>query len=225
MGTIYTTFESRIRTDLSDSGNPPLLASADIDRHVDHAARDLSNIAPIEQLVSLAVTSGSRSIDLTATQAAYTIIKYLALEWPTGNYPVEYVQFQVFGPTLTMLVEDLPDSTQPTANLYLLVAMQCNASAAQSTIPPQYDDILALGAAGYAAQELATRLMNTINVGGPIVWQHYLTLSTQLLTDFNAELRLLASRHQFYTKRLYAPEYPPQGIDQSEVYPPEVLYP
>jgi hypothetical protein len=87
---------------------------------------------------------------------------------------------------------------------------------------------VALGAAGYAAQELATRLMNQINIGGPAVWEHYLTLSQQLLSDFGQELDLLAGHHQFFTKRMYAPEYPPQsasGGSQTEVYPPGVIWP
>lgn len=225
MGTPYATFEARIRADLSDSTSPPLLGSADIDRHIDHAARDLSLAAPLDQLIILSVVSGSREIDLTAVQQQYTLHRYIALEWPVGQYPQEFIQFSVFGPTLTMLVEQAPDGTQPVANLYTKVAMICGATETQSTIPAQFDDILTLGAAGYAAQELATRLMNTINVGGPIVWEHYLTLSQQLLADFAAELTRLRLRHQVFAKRLYAPEYPPQGISQTEVYPPEQIYP
>ena len=57
------------------------------------------------------------------------------------------------------------------------------------------------GAAGYAAQELATRLMNQINIGGPAVWEHYLDLSTKLLADFNAELRFIGGRSGFHVRR------------------------
>jgi hypothetical protein len=225
VGTSYAVFETRIRADLSDSSSPPLLSSADLDRHIDHAARDLSIVAPLDQLIVLPVASGSRSIDLTAIQQQYTIHRYVAVEWPTGQYPQEFVQFNVFGPTLTLLVEQAPDGTQPTANLYTTVSMVCGASESQSTIPGQHDDVLILGAAGYAAQELATRLMNTINVGGPVVWEHYLTLSQQLLANFADELTRLRLRRQVFSRRLYAPEYPPQGISQTEVYPPEQIYP
>jgi len=225
MGTTYAVFETRVRADLSDSNSPPLLGSADIDRHVDHAARDLSIVAPLDQLIVLNVVSGSRAIDLTAIQQQYTIHRCIAVEWPVDQYPQEYVQFNVFGTTLTLLVEQAPDGTQPTANLYAKVSMVCGATDSQSTIPAQFDDVLTLGAAGYAAQELATRLMNTINVGGPVVWEHYLTLSQQLLAGFAAELTQLRLPYQVFAKRLYAPEYPPQGISQTEVYPPEQIYP
>ena len=53
------------------------------------------------------------------------------------------------------------------------------------------------------------------------VWEHYLALSEKLLADFGAELGHLAGREQFFARRLYAPEYPPHGISQTEVYPPE----
>lgn len=225
MGTTYAVFESRIRADLSDSNSPPLLGSADLDRHIDHAAREISIIAPLDQLIVLSVVNGSRGIDLTAIQQQYTIHRYIALEWPVGQYPQEFVQFSVFGPTLTMLVEQSPDGTQPAANLYAKVSMVCGVTENQSTIPAPLDDVVALGAAGHAAQELATRLMNTINVGGSAVWEHYLTLSQQLLANFADELTQLRLRYQVFTKRLYAPEYPPQGISQTEVYPPEQIYP
>jgi hypothetical protein len=105
------------------------------------------------------------------------------------------------------------------ANLYCKVAPAVTSSAATSTLLPRHDDIVALGAAGYAAQELATRLMNQINIGGPAVWEHYLTLSQQLLSDFGQELDLLAGHHQFFARRMYVPEYPPHGLSQTEVYP------
>lgn len=227
MGTPYATFETRIRQDLSDSANPPLLSSADLDRHVDHAVRDLALVAPLDLLLTATLTIGSRSVDLTAALSGLSLLRLDAVEWPTGQYPQEFVQFNLFGdvdPVLTLLVEQAP-STADTINLYCKVAPAVTGDPTTTTLPARYDDIIALGAAGYAAQELATRLMNTINIGGPVVWEHYLTLSTQLLADFGQELDLLAKKYQFFAKRLYSPEYPPQGISQTEVYPPEQLYP
>ena len=229
MGTVYATFESRIRSDLSDSGSPPLLSAADLDRHVDHAARDLSLIRPLDLLYSLTIVGGSRQQDLSALFNANTAVRVIAVEWPINQYPQEFVQINLFGAQLTMLVEQAPDTTLgadwQSANVYAQVAMVCASTTSASTIPPELDDVLILGAEGYAAQELATRLMNTINIGGPVVWEHYLTLSQQLLLDFNDEIRGLAARYQLFTRRLYAPEYPPQGISQNEVYPPEEIFP
>jgi hypothetical protein len=227
MGTIYASFEARIRQDLSDSGSPPLLSAADLDRHVDHAVRDLGLVAPLDLLLTATLTPGSRNVDLSATLAAYQLLRLEAVEWPTGQYPQEFVQFTLFGdvdPVLTLLVETVPSSAD-SINLYAKVAPAVTSSAGTSTLPAKYDDVIAIGAAGYAAQELATRLMNQINIGGPAVWEHYLTLSTQLLSDFGQELDLIANHEQFFVKRLYSPEYPPQGISQTEVYPPETLYP
>ncbi len=227
MGTTYATFETRIRQDLSDTGNPPLLSPGDLDRHVDHAVRDVALVAPLDVLLTATLVPGSRSVDLSATLAPYQLIRLEAVEWPISRYPQEFVQFNLFGdtdPLLTLLVEQAP-STADTINLYCKVAPVVAADAAHSTLPPRYDDIVALGAAGYAAQEIATRLMNQINVGGPQVWQHYLTLSQKLLTSFGTALNQLAGKHQFFARRLYTPAYPAQGASQTEVYPPETLYP
>ncbi len=227
MGSTYSTFETRIRQDLSDTGNPPLLAAADIDRHVDHAVRDLALVAPLDVLLSATLVPGSRQLDLSTVLAGYQLIRLEAVEWPVGQYPQEFVQFNLFGdvdPVLTLLVEQAP-STADTINLYCKIAPVVAAGAASSTLPSRYDDVVALGAAGYAAQEIATRLMNQINIGGPQVWEHYLTLSEKLLADFGTELDLLAGREQLFARRLYVPEYPAQGLSQTEVYPPETVYP
>jgi len=219
MGTVYSTFETRIRQDLSDSTSPPLLSSSDLDRHVDHAVRDLALVAPLDLLLSATLTPGSRSVDLTATLSPYQLARLEGVEWPTGQYPQEFVQFNLFQMQLTLLVEAVP-SAADTINLYAKVSPVVTDTAGTSTLPPRYDDIVALGAAGYAAQELATRLMNQINIGGPAVWEHYIALSEKLLADFGTELGMLAQKTQFFAKRMYSPEYPPQGVSQTEVYPP-----
>jgi hypothetical protein len=227
MGTVYTTFEARIRQDLSDSGSPPLLSAADLDRHIDHAVRDLALVAPIEIVLPATLTPGSRNVDITAIQGTYQLIRIEAVEWPVGQYPLEFVQFNLFGDiqlVLTLLVEQAPAAAD-TINLYCKVAPAVTSSSGTSTLPQKYDDIIALGAAGYAAQELATRLMNQLNIGGPAVWEHYIALSEKLLADFGVELDLLAGKTEFFARRLYAPEYPPQGISQTEVYPPETMFP
>jgi hypothetical protein len=223
MGTIYATFEARIRQDLSDSGSPPLLSSADLDRHIDHAVRDLALIAPLDLLLTATLTPGNRSVDLTSALAPYQFIRLEAVEWPVGRYPQEFVRFSLFGdssPLLTLLVEQAPVTADP-INLYTKVAPVVTSSSGTSTLPARYDDVVALGAAGYAAQEIATRLMNQINIGGPAVWEHYLALSDKLVADFAAELKLIEGREQFHVRRLYAPEYPALGVSQTEVYPPE----
>jgi hypothetical protein len=222
MGTVYSTFEARIRQDLSDSGSPPQLSSADIDRHVDHAVRDLALVAPIDLLLTATLTPGSRTVDLSSLLAPYQLIRLEAVEWPVGRYPQEFVRFNLFGdtaPQLTLLVEQAPNAAD-SINLYCKIAPVVTSSPGSSTLPAKYDDLASLGAAGYAAQELATRLMNQINIGGPAVWEHYLALSDSLLASFEAQLGMLARRTQVFALRLYAPEHPPHGSSQTEVYPP-----
>jgi hypothetical protein len=222
MGTVYATFEGRIRQDLSDAGSPPQLSSADLDRHVDHAVRDLALIAPIDLLLSATLTPGSRTVDLGSVLGPNQLIRLEAVEWPVGRYPQEFVRFSLFGdgaPRLTLLVDQEPAAAE-SINLYCKVAPVVTSSTGSSTLPGKYDDLVALGAAGYAAQELATRLMNQINIGGPAVWEHYLALSDSLLAAFDAQLGMLARRTQLFARRLYAPEYPAHGLSQTQVYPP-----
>lgn len=221
---IYSDFETRIRQDLSDSGSPPLLSSADLDRHVDHAARDLSLVAPLAKVIGVNATPNSRVIDLTSALAALTLVRVLAVEWPTAAFPKSWTQWELFGNQLTLLVPTAPAGADA-VNVYARVAMVCTASSATSTIPASYDDLIARRAGAYAAQELAARLMNTINIGGPVVWEHYLTLSQTVLKDSDAALAALGARPLWFGGKLHAPQLPPQGWSQTNLTPSEEIYP
>lgn len=113
-------------------------------------------MGPLDQLLTATLTPGSRAVDLTATLSPYQLVRLEGVEWPIGRYPQEFVQFNLFQQQLTLLVEQAP-STADTINLYAKVAPVVTSSSGTSTLSQKYDDIVALGAAGYAAQELATR--------------------------------------------------------------------
>ena len=223
MGTTYATYESKIRADLSDESSI-LLSSADIGRHVDHAAGDLSLVSPLSQLITATATPNSRAINLTTAFTGYNVVRVLAVEWPVGAYPVNWVNFQLYGPLLTLLVPNAPTGAD-TVNVYTRVAMFAGSSSPASTIPGELDELLARRAGAYAAQELAARLMNTINIGGPVVWEHYLTLSQFVLKDTDAQLTMLAQKPIWFAGKLHAPMIPPPTWNYGETRPPESVYP
>ena len=225
MGTIYSAFETKIRADLSDpAGGSQLLSAADIDRHVDHAAADLSLIAPITSILAVNATPSSRVISLSAALTGLNLVRVLAVEWPTAAFPKNWVQWELYGNQLTMLVATAPSGADA-VNVYARIAMVAGATAPVSTIPGEYDELIARRAVGYAAQEMAARLMNQINIGGPLVWEHYLTLSVSVLDNSDVWLNMLAQRPLFFAGRLHAPQFPPQGWSETGVNPPEEVFP
>src|SRR5438094_8562573 len=86
---------AKVRVDLEDP-NPPaaIWSDADLQRHVTHAVLEYALWKPREvKETGLSLTAGSRDISLASLT---NLMKVQAAEYPTGQWPPAYVQFQVF---------------------------------------------------------------------------------------------------------------------------------
>ena len=90
--------------------------------------------------------------------------------------------------------------------------------ATSSTVPPQFEDVIAAGAAGYAAVEWSSFATNRVNVGGQDVWREYLTWGQERLAEFQRSLARHGRRNAVRVRRLYGPATPP--VDQTTVQGP-----
>ena len=90
--------------------------------------------------------------------------------------------------------------------------------ATSSTVPPRFEDVIAAGAAGYAALEWASFSTNRVNVGGRDVWREYLVWGQERLAEFQRALARFGRRNAVRAQRLYAPAASP--VDQSTVSGP-----
>jgi hypothetical protein len=194
------------RQDLADP-NPPaaLISDADLQRHVLHAVREYELARPREIVETPSVTAGSRAIDLTAYS---NLMRVLAAEYPTGQWPPAYVQFQVYGQTLTLALDEAPDGASgASANLYCCERHQVDAGSC--TVDPQDDECIVAGTVHFAAQELATRTAGTINLAGPDLWLRYRDLALDKAAEFRGYLTLIRAR--VTPQRAYAPAEPRQS--------------
>jgi hypothetical protein len=77
------------------------------------------------------------------------------------------------------------------------------------------EDVLATGAAAYAALEWASFASNRVNVGGADVWRSYMVWGQERLAAFAAALARHGRRSGVRARRLYrpalAPEFPAGG--------------
>jgi|SRR5579875_121141 len=206
MATTIADYVALARQDLADPSPPAaLLADADLQRHVLHAVREYELARPREVVESAAIVPGSRAIDL----APYPLLmRVVAVEYPTALWPPAYVQYQVFGTTLTLLLDQPPDgSAGATANLYCWERHRVDATSC--TIDPQDDECIVAGAVHFAAQELATRAAGAINLAGSDLWQRYRALALDKGTEFRGYLALLRAR--ITPARVYHPAEPRQS--------------
>ena len=158
-----------VRRDLHDEDPAGYRWSDDeLDRHIARAVRELSLAVPLEAKAVLTTTAGSRDLSL-ASLADRVVVE--AVEYPVGQYPPAYVSFSLWADTLTLLVDSPPLAAQEVNVFYGKLHTLDDTT---STVPAALEDVLATGAAAYAALEWASFASNRVNVGGADVWRSYL---------------------------------------------------
>lgn len=191
------------RRDLHDenSGNYRW-TNDELDRHIARAVRDFSEAVPYEQKATKATTSGSRDISM-ATLSDRIMIE--AVEYPADRFPRRYQRFALWADTLALLGDEVPDGS----NAYIYYGKLHSLGASTSTIPAMYEDLVAAGAAGYAAVEWAIYAVNQVNIGGLRTPEQFLAWGRERLNYFRQELRRLGRRNQVRSRSLYRPYNPP----------------
>ncbi|MFC1908537.1 hypothetical protein ACFLXD_01510 [Chloroflexota bacterium] len=191
-----------VRRDLhdEDAGNYRWTDN-ELDRHIAHAVAEFSGYLPREQKATIATTSGSRELDI-ATVTDRIMVE--AVEYPVDKFPKKYQAFSLWGDTLTMLGDEIPDGS----NTYLYYGKLHTLDATSSTIPARLEDLITAGACGYAAIEWAVYAVNRVNVGGTDTTDEFLNWGNRKLKDFRNELRRLGRVNRVRTRSLYKPYYP-----------------
>lgn len=189
-----------VRTDLHDE-NPSdqRWTDGELNRHIKRALREYSLHAPLESKDTLSTTADSRDVGVSSLTPRVRIV---AVEHPTGEYPPAYVPFSLWGDTLTLDVTAAPAGVE-NADVYWHKVQDITEST--STFPNAHDDIIATGAAAFAALEWASFATNRVNVGGEEAWGRYLEFGNVRLTAFREELRRLPAINRARTGRLYRP--------------------
>ncbi|MBI2864894.1 MAG: hypothetical protein HYX94_10085 [Chloroflexi bacterium] len=186
-----------IRNDLHDNDATAYRwTDAVLQRHIERALKEYSLASPIQSKNTLTTTSGSRAVSLSTLT---TLIEVVKVEYPVDYYPPVYPRFSVWSTTLTLLVDEEPSATN---NVYVFWYKEHSIATGSTTIPVQHEDLVAGGAAAYAALEWANYAPNRVNVGGQDVWKDYLTWGEAAMKRFQAELNKLDYRRKLRTKHL-----------------------
>jgi len=197
-----TDMRAIVRRDLHDEDADNYRWTDDeLSRHVAHAVKEFSEHIPCEQKVTKATVSGSRELDISTVTGR---IMVEAVEYPVAKFPRRYQPFALWGDTLTILGDEVPDGS----NAYLYYGKLHTLDVNGSTVPAQLEDLIAVGAGGYAAVEWAVYAVNRVNVGGNVTPKEFLNWGNQRLRYFRQELKRLGRRNRVRTSSLYQPYYP-----------------
>jgi len=195
-----TEMRARLRQDLKDQDAANYRWSDDeLNRHIGHTLRELSLAVPLEAKATLTTTGGSRELSIASLTDLITIE---AVEYPVGQYPPRYARFSLWGETLTLLVEETPDDGE---QVYIYYGKLHTLNETTSTIPSPLEDMVATGAAGYAAVEWASFATNRVNVGGDQTWRSYLIWGQDRLASFMRGLAKHSRKNAVRCRQLYRP--------------------
>ena len=204
---------ARLRKDLHDEDALNYRwTDGELDRHIQHTVRELSLALPLEAKATLTTTPGSRDVSITSLT---DVVAIEAVEYPVGEYPPSYARYSVWLSTLTLLVDAAPAAAEDIGVYYTKLH---TIDVSSSTVPARFEDVVAAGAAGYAAVEWSSFATNRVNVGGRDVWREYLAWGQERLAQFQRALARHGRRNAVRVRRMYAPAGAP--ADQATVTGP-----
>ena len=211
MPTTITTIRARVRQDLHDEDSAAYRwTDAVLDRHIGRATGEYSLFAPLEQKTTLTATPGSRDLSVASLTG---LIEIEAVEWPVGEFPPRRVAWSQWQTTITLDTVNAPSAAD---SVYVFWTKPHTLDGSTSTLPPHHEDIVAAGAAAYAALDWTSFATNRINTGGDDVWGRYKALADERLRYFRQELMRIGRRNTVRQRRLYTTDAP-SVFEQSRV--------
>jgi hypothetical protein len=186
-----------VRKDLHDeeSGNYRW-TDAELTRHIGRAVKELSESLPLPARATLATTADSRELDISGLTNR---IMVEAVEYPVDASPPCYQRFSIWGNTLTLVSGPEPDGS----NCHVYYGTIHTLDAGASTIPAKYEDLVALGACGYAAVEGAAYAINRVNAGGVDTSTEFRIWGGEQLGIFRERLKSLGRKQRIRAQQLF----------------------
>jgi len=186
-----------VRRDLKDEDSNNYQWSDDeLSRHVNRAVKELSERVPLPAKATLPTTSGSRQVDISSLTDRVMV---QAVEYPVDKSPARYQRFSVWGDTLTVISGDEPNGD----NCYIYYGVIHTLDADGSTIPAEYEDLVATGACGYAAIGWAAFAINRVNVSGAMAPKEYRIWGNERQKIFKNGLKRLGRRQRIRAQQLF----------------------
>lgn len=196
--TTLADIRTRVRQDLHDTDSADYRWPDDqLDRHIAHALDELSLAIPFESIATLATSSGSADLDVSAVDGLISVDR---IEYPVGEFPPCYVPFGRWANTVTMLLDCLP--TGEDARLSYTARQTLDAGG--TTLAGFLEDLVVMGAAAYAVLEQATATVDVLTTGVAVP-ERFEAAARARLTAFHQLLLQHSRNNRFRTRQLRRP--------------------
>jgi len=155
-----STMRGLVRRDLKDEDSDNYRWTNDeIDRAITRAVAELSRYAARPIKTTIATTDDSFEIDISALTDRISVDQ---VEFPIDEHPRIFQRFSVYQDTLTLIGAYEGDGE----DCYILWTQVHTLDGDGSSIPTYLEDLVALGAAGFAASA-ASQYLSLIHISEP----------------------------------------------------------
>jgi hypothetical protein len=176
-----------VRIDLKDTDEDNYRWTDDeLARAITRAVTMFSRYCPLLTMSTLETVPGSNELDISSLTPRISVDK---LEFPVGNIPRTFIPFEVYLDILLMLSVT---GNGEDCNVYWSTVHTLDESG--STIPPQHEDLISLGASAYAAIAQAQYSTNRANYGGEDADRDYRSWGEARLREFIKSCEKLKSK-------------------------------
>ena len=203
MAANITVIRASVRKDLHDEDSSAYRwTDAVLDRHIGRAVNEYAIAQPLEQKTTLTATPGSRDISIASLTNLITLD---AIEYPTLQFPPSRVGFSQWGLIVTLDIVGAPTAAD---NVFFFWSKMHTLDGSSSSILPMHDELIAEGAAGYAALDWTSYATNRVNVGGSDAWGRYSAFANERLRQFRADLTRLGRNNAVRSRRMFSSDTP-----------------
>ena len=192
-----STIRTLVRRDLKDEDSGSYRWTNDeLDRAIGRAVLELSRYVPREMKNTIATTDGSREISISTLTDQVSVDR---VEFPAGKSPRQFQRFTVYQDAITFIGDAEGDGN----SCYVYWGKVHTLDGSTSTVPGYLEDVLALGAAGYAALAQAQYRTDTAGFGGDKADTDYQSWGNAMLKEFKAQLKRFGRNRKLKISQFY----------------------
>jgi len=183
-----------VERDLDDTGNA-VWATGDIDRAIERALSDYSQVNPQRAVTTKTLAADGREIDISGVSDLVRLVRvWCPYTAASPEDPPEWREWEMWGTTLAILDGDEPASGE-VVRLFYHAAQEIedlNAAAA-TTVPAADEAVIVAGAGAYAGLQMARSAVGQAGVSTETP-EHWLSWAMGRMQDFNERLGAIRKR-------------------------------
>ena len=193
-----TEMRARVREDLQDTDAPNYRwTDNEVDGAIDRVVLEYSAYAPIQQQDDIATTDGDTELDISTLTG---LVKVESVEFPLDESPRSLQRTEYWAGHLYM--QDEGDGTD--ARVRWLKKHTLDAE--DTTIPPEHDEIIVLGATGYLAMSASANTVDRAFIAGHYGTISYKAWGVERLKRYDQLLRKVPPASRVTGRQLYTDE-------------------